>query len=302
MKSLRLFSIVVALVLMASCLRKEPLTVPVSSVELSAESLRLRTGESGSLSVVINPDEATDKTVIWSTSDESVATVSNGNVTAVKVGTADIIATSGDKADTCTVTVSAPIAEAVDLGLSVKWASWNIGASKPEEYGDYYAWGETAAKSEYSWTTYKWRRDDDSLISKYCNIAGYGTADNKFTLEMSDDVARQDWEGEWRIPTMKEVLELQDYCSWTWTTLNGVNGYEVTGKKTGYTDKSIFLPAAGYLQSTDINDIGVKGFYWISSVDENDPFCAYSLQLRSFLVVAGDCYRQYGISVRPVSK
>lgn len=125
--------------------------------------------------------------------------------------------------------------EAVDLGLSVKWATCNVGADSPEEYGDYYAWGETEVKSEYSWETYKWSNDSADSFTKYCQ------ADNKIILDSEDDVAHVKWGGNWRMPTMDEVNELCDKCTWEWTTVNGVAGQLVTGPN----GNSIFLPAAG---------------------------------------------------------
>ena len=139
--------------------------------------------------------------------------------------------------------------EYVDLGLSVKWATCNVGASKPEEYGDYFAWGETQPKNTYDWSTYKWCNGSYDTQTKYCTKSSYGTVDNKTQLELSDDAARANWGGSWRMPTDAEMTELREQCTWTWTTQNGVYGYKVTSKKSGYTNKSIFLPAAGYRSS-----------------------------------------------------
>ena len=129
--------------------------------------------------------------------------------------------------------------EYVDLGLSVKWATCNMGASSPEEYGDYYAWGETETKSTYDWNTYKWCKGSENTLTKYCTDSDYGTVDNKTVLDPEDDVAHVKWGGNWRMPTDAEIEELRENCIWKWTTQNGKNGYKVTSKKNG---NSIFLP------------------------------------------------------------
>ena len=160
--------------------------------------------------------------------------------------------------------------EAVDLGLSVKWASCNVGATSPEEYGDYYAWGETEVKTNYSWSTYIWCNGGYDSQTKYCTSSDYGTVDNKVTLEPKDDVARVKWGGSWRMPTFDEIQELCDCCTWKWTSVNGVNGYKVTGTN----GNSIFLPAAGiqnneyeYEDGFDgIYDRGSYGYYWSATL------------------------------------
>ena len=142
-----------------------------------------------------------------------------------------------------------PEPEYVDLGLSVKWATFNVGATSPEDYGDYFAWGDTEPKENYNWATYKWCEGTDKTMTKYCSDSNYGNngfTDNKMELDLSDDAAHANWGGNWRMPTDAELTELREQCTWTWTTQDGVNGYKVTSKTSGYTDKSIFLPAAGY--------------------------------------------------------
>ena len=188
--------------------------------------------------------------------------------------------------------------EAVDLRLSVKWATCNIGASSPEEYGDYFAWGETEQKDVYDWSTYKWCNGSSSTLTKYNNSSSYGTVDNKKTLELADDAARANWGGAWRMPTDAEMTELREQCTWTWTTLNGVNGYKVTGTN----GNSIFLPAAGYRYDSSLYPAGIEGFYWSSSLDTGYPFPGYALkvQFHSSDVSWGATIRCYGYSVRPV--
>ena len=144
------------------------------------------------------------------------------------------------------------------MGLSVKWADRNVGASKPEEYGDYFAWGETEPKSTYSWSTYKWCNGSETTLTKYNTNSSYGTVDNKTILDLSDDAARANWGGSWRMPTDAELTELREQCTWTWTTQNGVNGYKVTSKSNG---NSIFLLAAGFRHNSGLYSAGSYGYY-----------------------------------------
>ena len=171
----------------------------------------------------------------------------------------------------------------VDLGLSVKWATCNVGASSPTDYGNYYAWGEVRTKSEYTdynSTTYEKSMGD---------IAGNSTY----------DAARYNWGGKWRLPTKAEYQELVDNCTWTWTTQGGHNGMKVTSKKNG---ASIFLPAAGLRYGSSLYYAGENGDYWSSTPYESDIQYSYYLDFRSgdHYVVQGS--RNVGISVRPVSE
>ena len=190
--------------------------------------------------------------------------------------------------------------EYVDLGLSVKWATCNVGATKPEEYGDYFAWGETQPKSTYDWSTYKWCNGSETTLTKYCTKSGYGTVDNKTTLDLSDDAACANWGGSWRMPTDAELTELREQCTWTWTTQNGVYGYKVTSKKSGYTNKSIFLPAAGYRIDNSLSRAGSSGYYWSSSLYTDNPSGACVLLFYSGFVISDSGGRWCGRSVRPV--
>ena len=191
--------------------------------------------------------------------------------------------------------------ENVDLGLSVKWATCNVGASKPEEYGDYFAWGEVAPKETYDWSTYKWCNGSYDTQTKYNTSSSYGTVDNKTTLDLGDDAARANWGGSWRMPTDAELTELREQCTWTWTTQNGVYGYKVTSKKSGYTNKSIFLPAAGYRYDRSLGRAGSYGRYWSSSLYTGNPSTAGGLYFSSEYVGWDYGYLRYvGFSVRPV--
>ena len=190
--------------------------------------------------------------------------------------------------------------EYVDLGLSVKWATCNVGASNPEEYGDYFAWGETEPKDYYFWSMYKWCNGSNNTLTKYNTSSSYGSVDNKTQLELSDDAARANWGGSWRMPTDAELTELREQCTWTWTTQNGVNGYKVASKKSGYTNKFIFLPAAGCRFDSSLDYAGSRGYYWSSSLYTDYPYYAYGLYFHSDSVYRYDNSRYYGRSVRPV--
>ncbi len=188
----------------------------------------------------------------------------------------------------------------VDLGLSVKWATMNVGASKAEDYGSYFAWGETTTKDTYNWSTYKYCNGSYDSLTKYCNKSSYGNndfTDNKTQLELSDDAAHVNWGGSWRMPTDAEWTELREKCTWTWTTQNGVYGRKVTSKTNG---NSIFLPAAGYRHVTSLSSAGSYGGYWSSSLGTDYPDYAWGVDFYSGYVYR-DYYDRYdGQSVRPV--
>ncbi len=190
----------------------------------------------------------------------------------------------------------------VDLGLSVKWATCNVGATTPEDYGDYFAWGETSPKFDYSWSTYKYCEGSSTTMTKYCTESYYGYngyTDGKTTLDLSDDAARANWGGSWRMPTKAEQDELRNTsnCTWTWTTMNGVKGYKVVSKVNG---NSVFLPAAGYRNGSSLYYAGSYGFYWSSSLSTGLGYNAYYLYFPSDNVDWYSRSRSYGQSVRPV--
>ncbi len=191
-------------------------------------------------------------------------------------------------------------AEYVDLGLSVKWATCNLGASSPEGYGDYFAWGETETKTDFGWNTYMWCNGSSNSLTKYNTSAMSGSVDGKTVLESGDDAASQAFGGKWRMATIKEWEELcnDKYCTWTWTTVNGVQGYRITSKITGFTDNSIFLPAAGYKDGTNAVSVGVRGYYWSSSLDSSSS--AQYVEFYSSSKITLSAIRCFGYPVRPV--
>ncbi len=193
--------------------------------------------------------------------------------------------------------------EYVDLGLSVKWATCNVGATTSEGYGYYFAWGETNPKENYSWETYKWCNGTYNSQTKYNTKKNYGIIDNKTILDASDDAAHMNWGGAWRMPTRAEIEELininTNNCTWEWTSQNNENGYKVTSLKDGYTDKSIFLPAAGERQGTRTVNTRSYGNYWSVSLLEGEPYLAWYGCFTSN-IYRSQSYRYYGFSVRPV--
>jgi hypothetical protein len=189
--------------------------------------------------------------------------------------------------------------EWVDLGLSVKWATCNVGANSPEEYGDYFAWGEVEPKTTYDWITYKYCAGSSSTMTKYCTQSSYGKdgfTDNKIVLDSEDDAATANWGGAWRMPTHAEMTELRTECTWDWTTQNGVNGYKVIGPN----GNSILLPTVGRVCEGMLNDAGLYGYYWSSSLEALHPDYAYGERFDSGNVYFKISSRCFGLSVRPV--
>lgn len=279
----------------------------VTSISLDKTSITLNEGQEQSLIPTVNPSNAADKSLTWISSNLSVATVdAEGKVTAVSIGTATIKATSNDGSEvfaSCSVVVvKRPCpAGAVDLGLSVYWATCNIGASKPEDYGDYYAWGETETKSDYSWSTYKFGSSSSGPFSKYNSRSSYGIVDNKTVLDPEDDVAHVKLGGQWRMPTYAEWTELRNKCTWTWTS--DYNGTGVSGRiVTAPNGNIIFLPATGGRVDSELYHAGSYGDYWSSSLISDNPYVAFSIVFYSGEVYWGSELRFIGQSVRPVTK
>lgn len=216
----------------------------------------------------------------------------------------------------CSVDASDPYNghEYVDLGLpsGLKWATCNVGANNPEEFGDYFAWGETepyyteghsqdspcsnwktGKTAGYDWPSYKWCNGSSTTLTKYCISSSDGTVDNKTVLDPADDAAHVNWGGSWRMPTKAELEELRTKCTWTWGSQNGVKGYTIVGPN----GNSLFLPAAGWRHRSGLDDVGSDGGFWTSSLGSNGPCC-----IGFYMVYAGTNYfnRYCGHTVRPV--
>lgn len=198
---------------------------------------------------------------------------------------------------------SAP--KGVDLGLSVRWAEFNVGATNAQDFGGYFAWGELEPSAN-SWSSYKWRKsgtDWDSVkLTKYNTDSAFGTVDGKSVLEPSDDIAAVSYGGNWRMPTDAEWKELKDNCSWTWTTLDGVKGYSLKSRIPGFESAEIFLPAAGYRYDNTTYAAGSEGGYWSSSLYKGITSYAWAMNFGADMVMRYYISRCYGHSVRAVSE
>ncbi|MBR5700703.1 MAG: Ig domain-containing protein [Bacteroidales bacterium] len=302
--------------------------ISVQSVSVSPATLKLWEGETATLTVKVEPLNATNKTVTWSNSDASVASVDqSGKVTALKEGETTLKAECGTKSGSCKVTVKKRTMvdfAAVDLGLpsGLKWATCNLGADNPEVRGNFYAWGETSAKSTYSLSNYKFwtsgTTESDYKFSKYVTQSKYGNVDNLQVLqrgektgETVDDAARVVLGGTWRMPTKEEFEELfnEDNCNLEWTLFNDVRGIKLSGKKAGYTNKWIFLPVTGFQFSSEGLVSEAHGYYWTSTLHYYSNFMAMNLKFYPDLesleleYVSPSSYesRWYGLVIRPVT-
>lgn len=188
--------------------------------------------------------------------------------------------------------------EAVDLGLpsGIKWASTNIGAKLPEQAGNLYAWGEIKTKAFYSFTTYKHCNGTPDTLIKYCTNKDYGTPDGKTQLDKEDDAATQLWGNGWRMPTVTEIQELIDCCTWTFETIGEQTGYRATGKN----GNSIYIPIVGTMWESTMEYM--RGLYWSSTLDDAGDKFAEGLFLNQNLVTLGNQFiRASGRTIRPVN-
>ena len=261
--------------------------VNVTGLALDMSSLSLEKGSTANLTPVFTPSDVTESGVLWTSSNVGVAKVNGtGMVTAVGVGTATITATSVDGGFTssCTITVTMSY---VDMGEGYLWAKTNLGANSPEEYGDYFAWGEIAPKTNYSQAGY--------------TVSAYNSTDGKTILDPADDAVTQssDWGADWHIPTIEEWEWLTANCTWEWTTQNGVNGGKFTSNITG---NSIFLPATGFKSGTSSAFVGERAQYWSSSLyDDTENARTFSFYSGHSPYTNRDV-RYNGRAVRPVRR
>ena len=297
-----------------SILTKSKPVYKVSSITLSETSIILKTGATQQLTVTVAPADADDSSVTWTSSDESVATVIDGLITAIAPGAVTITCSANDGSGvtaTCNVKVRVDHSGTIDghdyvdlwLPSGTLWATMNVGADSPEDYGDHFAWGEIVGYNNgyttFNWTNYRYCNDSEYTMTKYCNNSDYGY--NGFTdtlteLEPEDDAAFANWGSKWRMPTDAQWTELRTKCTWSWTTQNGVNGRLVTGPN----GNSIFLPAAGSRSNSSLSNAGSYGYYWSLSLNTDYPNDAYRVYFNSNFVHRDDYLRYYGFSVRPV--
>jgi uncharacterized protein YjdB len=272
-------------------------TQMVTSITLSQTTAVLELEASVYLTASVLPDNAANKEVVWSSSDEDIARVSRfGKVTAEYYGTAVITCEAADGSGvkaTCKIYIDNPNSY-VDLGLpsGTLWATCNVGASSPEDYGDYFAWGETSAKTSYNadWSNYFDTDDNGNTFKKYNNNGGLTE------LELEDDAAYVNWGPAWRMPSMEQIDELRTECTWTWTTMNNVDGYKITGSN----GNSIFLPAAGVCYDSSLTGVGTYGAYWSRTFYSGRPSDAWYMWFNSDDYGKGYGFRYNGFRVRPV--
>ena len=283
----------------------------VTSIVLSQTTAVLELDGFVRLTATVLPENAANKNVVWSSSNEDVAPVRNGRVDAYGYGTAIITCEAADGSGvkaTCVVSIVDP-STYVDLGLpsGTLWATCNIGADSPEDYGDYFAWGETEGyndgKTDFNWSTYKWCNGSNSTMTKYCNNSSYGYngfTDDKTELDPEDDAAYVNWGPAWRMPSEEQFSELinSSYTTTEWTTQNGVYGRKITSKENG---NSIFLPAAGYRYFSSLDGAGSNGSYWSRTLRSDYPYYARYLYFGSSGIYVNSSYgRCSGRGVRPV--
>ena len=281
----------------------------VTDIVLSQTTLVLLVDGYKRLTATVLPSDASNQSFTWTSSDENIAEVtSNGLVSAVALGTCTITCSAKDGSGVIAICkVIVDLHECVDLGLpsGTLWATCNIGANSPEDYGDYFAWGETITKSDYSWNTYTYCNGSQTTMTKYCNNSSYGYngfTDDLTELELSDDAAYMNWGNAWRMPSKTQFDELinSSYTTTIWTTQNGIYGRKITSKFNG---NSIFLPVAGTRFGTQLYNKGNYGDYLSCTLSTSLPDYAYYIFLNSYNITyttEGDYHRCYGRSVRPV--
>ena len=276
---------------------KVTVVISATGIKLDKSSLELVKGDSDVLVATIEPTDSTDN-VSWETSDENIATVVDGVVTAKEAGEATITAKAGIQKTECKIIVSTVPVGAVDLGImmtredgskyNLYWAKSNLcdsGLCADNNRGEWYAWGEIKRKNYYGWELYRF---GSSYLSRYNDV------DNKTVLDLNDDAAHVILGGKWRMPTDAEWTALLGNCTWEWKN----NGYLVTGPN----GNSIFLRVTGRVVDSIINALDACGYYWSSSLNTNSPSLAYYVYFNSHTVRSESCNRCLGLSIRPVSE
>ena len=187
--------------------------------------------------------------------------------------------------------------EYVDLGLSVKWATCNVGDESNDGNQLFYAWGSTTPSLVAYWNRYRYCNGTEKSLIKYCTNSNYGIVDNITSLSYTDDAARANWGGNWRIPTSSEWNELYTKCKWKWSKQDGISGYKITSKING---NSIFLPALGHKGKNGFELLGTHGYYWSSSLYSYSPHTAYIMQFSKSDIRITNYFRCCGLPIRPV--
>ena len=322
MKCLRYIVLMVSVLLVAAC---EQLSLPDTTFFLTTQRIVETTESSAVIEIEFYPTAATIQTVtacytgglkkemthvkglvyrvelknLQSDTEYHVYyEVSNVfSTVVVNANCSFITVESGEKPNNPNTPTVTP--EYVDLGLpsGVKWATFNVGATQPEEYGDYFAWGETEPKELYDWSTYKWCDGSYNTLTKYNTDSEYGVVDNKKILESLDDAAYVNWGGNWRMPSVDEWNELLSHCSLKWEERNGVSGVTLVSVQNG---NSLFLPAAGvYHYDNGLVNLNVEGWYRTNSLDESRGTISLGFSYTgSINWYAND--RCFGQPVRPV--
>jgi hypothetical protein len=237
-------------------------------------------------SIKVSKTEPKDKKLVWAKPEVdgyALYMYFNGRWAPVK--------TAGSSSEGSSDDTPVDTHEYVDLGLpsGTLWATCNIGANEPTEYGGYFAWGETESKVKYNWNNYKFNPSGDgSTMTKY------NETDELITLEAEDDAAHVLWGGNWHIPTKDQLQELIDNCTWTWGAVNKINGYTVSRN-----GNSIFLPAAGYCSDPKFELVGTLCSYWSLSLNTNTGM-AWRFQCYAKAYQTNAEWRFEGLSIRPV--
>ena len=278
------------------------------SFDLNYEAQSFEVALKSNTEIKINPEcdwiayvetkALSSSTLVFSVQDNGSSEERQGSVT--------LSLPDGSQSQSITVKQAGmPAPQAVDMGLSVKWASFNVGATSPEEMGDFYSWGETELPCSKDWSTYKWCKDGDyHSLTKYCTDQKYwggeGDPDGKTVLEPEDDAATVHWGDGWRTPTWIEWKELFDNSTREWTQQNGVWGQLIVSKING---ESLFLASSGYYEdgaNPELN--GESCRYWSSSLSQNSPAAYMLLSNEKYHLFPIASLRWAQFNIRPVKK
>lgn len=296
--------------------------VKAESLTLDKSELQIPQGAVRSLKATILPETATNREAVWTSADESIATVSKGQVKALTIGTTEVKAMAADGSEVfgvCTVTVGEPVdpfngVAYVDLGIRIDgkkilWATTNIGGEKPADYGQYFAWGEVANKEDYTNSTYVHYQyfaatsatTDADGVKVAGTKAGYRYVDVGQEIGGTEyDVARTVLGGDWRLPTKAEMQALIAQCTWTWGQLKNSSKTMIYGYKVEGNGNFIFLPATGYYYGTYLSDVKTMGCYWCSALNAGYESYAESMTFDSATCRGDYSLRCRGLAVRAV--